>query len=51
MQASPDGQRLAYQDHGTTSVVDLRSGTVEKVADQEMYGWADDHTLILAGAQ
>jgi hypothetical protein len=49
VQSAPGGQRLAYEDRGTTSVVDVRSGTVEKIADQGMYGWADDHTLILAG--
>jgi len=48
--ASPDGHRLAYQDRGTTSVVDLMSGATEKVADRGTYGWADDHTLVIKSA-
>ncbi len=49
LQSSPDGRRLAFQDRGRTFLADLATGTVRKVADHPMFGWADDHTVILAG--
>ena len=44
---SPDGTRISYSDGGSIYVVEVRTGSVSKVAEGGNAEWFDDHTLIV----
>lgn len=47
---SPDGSQIAYQDSGSTYVVDVSTGESSEVADGDTAEWLDNDTLILTPA-